>query len=108
MGDSNMKKLEKSVHSRTFWGTIVLWSMDIVLLVAYILKGGEMYDSVNEIVAVATVIGMIVAFVADNKLNPKPYDKNDNYDKYFYLLLATAAIVLFCCIFLYGEGNSIE
>ena len=93
-----MKKLDKPVWPQLFCGSIALWSMDIVLLVAYILKDGEMYDSVNEILAVATVIGMIVSFVVDNKINPKPYDKNDNYDKYFYLLLATAAIVLFCFV----------
>ena len=102
-----MKKLDKPVWPQLFCGTISLCIMDAILLFTYAIGLGEIEESFYFVGAIGTIIGLVVAFILESKLNLKPYDKNDNYDKYFYLPLAAATIVLFCCIFLYGEWNSI-
>lgn len=96
-----MKKLEKPVYSRTFFGTIAIWTMDIVLLIAYILGFGTTPEAFEVVMVISGVVGGVVAFIADDKLNPKPYNRDDNYDRYFSLLCVISAIISICLIVLY-------
>ena len=96
MGDSNMKKLEKSTLPKLFHGTIGLLVWDIILFFSYIGGFVKTFEAYKMIAIVGGILGCVIANIIERKLNPKPYDKNDNYNVYFYWLLFCSTCILLC------------
>lgn len=83
-------KLNKSVYSKIFIGCTTFSIANIFMPILWLFG----LKNIEVVFYASGLLGMLIAFLLDKKINTIPYDEYDNYNKIFFVFMLLALILL--------------